>query len=379
LNRAQVLACLYYACFFGAVGVYVPYLPLYLEAVGLSGSQIGLISALWPIMLLFASPLWGSIGDRFRLHRYLLPIASFGTILPALLILVAPGLPALVLLSLIAAFFSTPIIPLIDSAVIDLTQGTRVSYGSIRSWGSVGFTVTTWVMGYVIQAQGLEWLFYAYALLLAAAGLIALGLPARRQSWEVSYRAGLGQLLRRRSLLLVLGAVFLIGATMHVYNSFFPLYLVDLGGSVAWVGVAGAIAAVAEVPVLYYSGWFFRRFGVRGTLLLGYGLYATRWAVLALVASPLVAMLNTLSHGLTFGTHLAGSVAYVERHTPPGLHSTAQSVLTAAGFGVGSVLGALGGGWLLDTVGAASMFGVAAVMAAMAAGLVLAARPETAT
>jgi PPP family 3-phenylpropionic acid transporter len=371
LNRAQVFACLFYAFYFGAVGVYVPYLPLYLEQAGLSGSEIGLISALWPVMLLFAGPLWGGIGDRFRLHRYLLPLATLGTILPALLMLSAHGLPALVGLSLISAFFSSPAIPLIDSAVLDLIQGTRVTYGSIRLWGSAGFILSTWAMGYVLQAFGLSWLFYAYAVLLAGAGLTAIGLPARRQTWSVSYRAGLGQLLRQRRLLLYLAAVFLIGATIHAYNSFFPLYLVRLGGGAAWVGLAGAIAAVAELPVLYFSGWFFKRLGLSGTVLLSYGLYAARWGLLALVSSPVVAMLTTASHGLTFGAHLAGSVAYVEAHTPPGLRATAQGLLTAAGFGVGSVLGALGGGLLLDSAGGPGLFGAAAGLAALAALLVL--------
>lgn len=373
MNRAQVLACLYYGFFFAAIGVYIPYLPLYLQQTGLSGREIGLLTAVWPIMLLVASPLWGLIGDRFRIHRFLLPLATVGPIVPALLMLTVRGLPALAVLALVSAFFATPIVALIDSAVLDLVQGTRVTYGSIRVWGSVGFTGATWLMGYVLQAWGLPWLFYGYAVLLAAAGLTALGLPARRQALQLGFRSGLGQLLRQRALLLFLTGVFLIGATMQIYNTFYPLHLVALGGGSAWVGLAGALAAASELPVLYFSGPIFRRLGVRGTMLLGYGIFAARWAILALVASPIVALLTALSHGLSFGPHLAGSIAFVEKHTPPGLRATAQGLLTAAGYGVGAAAGALAGGVLFDGLGAGGTFGVAAVAALLAAGFVFAA------
>jgi PPP family 3-phenylpropionic acid transporter len=125
--------------------------------------------------------------------------------------------------------------------------------------------------------------------------------------------------------------------------------------------------------VLYYSGRLFKRLGVRGTVLLGYGLYAARWGVLAVVTSPLVALFSTLAHGLTFGAHLAGSIAYVEAHTPPGLHATAQGVLTAAGWGLGAALGALGGGLLFEAWGGQGLFAAAALAALLAVGFVAAA------
>ncbi len=373
MNRAQVLACLYYAFFFAAVGVYIPYLPLYLQQVGLTGGEIGLLIALWPLMLLVASPLWGLLGDKFRIHRWLLPLATLGPIIPALLMLTVRGLPALAALALVSAFFATPIVALIDSAVLDLVQGTPVTYGSIRVWGSVGFTAATWIMGYVLQAWGLPWLFYGYGIFLAAAGLVALGLPARRAVVQLSFRAGLGQLLRQRALMLFLTGVFLIGATMQIYNAFFPLHLVALGGSPAWVGLAGALAAISELPVLYFSGMIFKRLGVRGAMLLAYGLFAARWAILALVTSPLVALLTCLAHGMSFGPHLTGSIGFVETHTPPGLRATAQGLLTAAGYGVGAAVGALAGGLLLDELGAKGMFGAAAGAALLAAAFVYAA------
>jgi MFS family permease len=362
-----LLARLFYFFYFGAVGCYVPFINLYFEESGLSGSAIGLLASLPPLMLLGASPLWGAIGDRFRIHRRLLPIATLGAIPPTLLMLVTGDLPVLVVLVVVAAFFVSPSLALIDSAVLDLLDGTSYSFGSIRIWGSVGFTLFTWLMGYVINARGLLWLFYGNVALLGVSGLLALALPPRRQTWQTSFRASVRQLLSRRPLALFLVGTFLVGASLQASYSFYPLHLIALGANPAWLGLAGAIGATAEVPVLYASGAIFARLGLRRAVIGSYLMFAVRWGILALTASPLVALLTNTLHGITFSPFLAGGIAFVAAQTPPGLHATAQGLLTAVGFGLGAAVGAFGGGLLYEAFGAPGMFAVGAFVALLAA------------
>ncbi len=368
-----ILARAFYFCYFAAIGCYVPYINLYFRSIGLSGATIGALAAMPPLILLVASPLWGAMGDRFRIHRYLLPLATLGPIVPVLLITrttSAAGLAGLVAWS---ALFVAPIVPLIDSAVLDLLHETGINYGKIRVWGSIGFTIATWIMGYVLDRAGLPVLFYAYALMLGLAGLLSFALPARRQSWQVSFRTSLGQLLRQRPLVLFLAGSFLIGASLQASYSFFPLYLTSLGGNPSWVGLGSALAALTEMPVVFFSGLLFRWIGVRGSVIMSYAMFALRWGILALVRAPLPALLTNGLHGLTFAPYLVGSIAYVQQHTPPGVHATAQGLFTAASFGLGAAAGALGGGWLYDNVGPSGMFGVAGIAALVAIGFVVAA------
>jgi PPP family 3-phenylpropionic acid transporter len=263
-------------------------------------------------------------------------------------------------------------VPLIDSAVLDLLAGTGLTYGRVRVWGSVGFTAATAVMGQVLNRAGLPALFAAYALMLGLAGLLALGLPARRQSWQVSFGASLRQFLRQRSLALFLVGSFLIGATLQAAYSFYPLYLLSLGGNPAWVGLASALSATTETPVVFFSGLLLARLGARGSVILSYTMFGVRWAILALFRAPVPALLTNAMHGLTFAPFLVGSIAYVQEHTPPGLHATAQALLTATTFGLGAAAGALGGGWLYDTLGPSGLFGVTATTAFVAMGFVVA-------
>jgi PPP family 3-phenylpropionic acid transporter len=372
-QRPLRLAAVYYFFYFGAAGIYLPFINLYFDKVGLSGSAIGALAALPPILGFGAGPLWGALGDRFHIHRRLLPIATLGAILPTLLILRANNAISLAVLVGIAALFSGPVVGLIDSAVLDLVHGTPRTYGAIRWWGSLGFTIFTWATGYILKLFGLEWMFYGYAVLLAVAGSLAIGLPARRQVWRLSYRDSLRQLLRQRQLFLFMCATFLIGATLAASYAFFPLHMIELGANPAWLGLAAALAAGSEMPVMFFSTSIFKRFGLRSSLVLSCLLFALRWGTLAVVTTPVPALITSVVHGLTFGIFLTGGVAYVETRTPAGLHATAQGLFNATLFGFGSALGALGGGFLYDVLGARGLFGVTAITALIAVGFVLAA------
>jgi MFS family permease len=122
------------------------------------------------------------------------------------------------------------------------------------------------------------------------------------------------------------------------------------------ISLANVLAAISEFPVLFFSAVILKRLGNRGGLLMGYAVYAFRWAVLALVRLPVVALVTQGLHGLSWGVVTVGSVAYVKTHSPKGLEATGQSLLSAASGGVGAVVGALGSGWLYDHFGAERLF-----------------------
>jgi MFS transporter, PPP family, 3-phenylpropionic acid transporter len=372
----------FYFFYFGAMGSYLPFVNLYFQDIGLQGRAIGLLAALPPLVLLFGSPLWGAIGDRFNIHRYLLPVATFGSIVPVLIMSRTEHFGALALLVAWAAFFVNPVVPLIDSAVLDRVAGTPTSYGQVRTWGTLGFMTLTLAAGFVLTWLGLRWLFYANALMLFIAGLLALWLPRRRQALRSSFRAGLGSLLRQRPLALFLAGSFLVGATLQAFYAFYPLHLEALGGDASWVGTAGSLAALSELPVVFYSGALLAWLGVRRTVVLGYLLLALRWALLAVLRLPLPVLLTNALHGVTFVPFMVGGITFVERRTPSGLHATAQGMLFATGFGMGAAAGALLGGFIYEAAGGPGLFAVGSVAAVVAAGLVTlagAAQPEPAT
>ncbi len=61
-------------------------------------------------------------------------------------------------------------------------------------------------------------------------------------------------------------------------------------------------------------------------------------------------------HGPTFAGLWMASVAYVSEIAPPGLETTSQGILTGFVMGLGSMFGALLGGFLYDGYGFSMMY-----------------------
>ena len=67
---------IFYAALFAALGVQVPFLPLWLAAKGLDASTIGMVLSVPMLMRLLAIPLATRIADRQDALRAIIAIAS---------------------------------------------------------------------------------------------------------------------------------------------------------------------------------------------------------------------------------------------------------------------------------------------------------------
>ena len=375
IPRTALLMSAYYFFFYGAIGCLLPYLPLYYQHIGLNGEQIGLLMGLGPIVLLVSGPLWGSIGDRFNLHRWLLPIASLGALLSLGLIPLTRDYTLLIAAILFQAFFGTAIGPLMDSAALEIAETTDTSFGQLRLGGTIGFTILSPAMGWLLTRIPLVWMFYSYMIWMSVAALIALSLPARRHRWNASLWQGFRVLLSQPPLAFFLAAAFLVGIAANAVLFFLPLYLTRIGGDSNTLGLAGAIAAITEIPIMVGGSRLIKRIGgVWAGVALGTVVYVVRWVALSLAVTPLAVMLVQALHGISFGLFIISAVAYVDSQAPPGLSATAQSLFIAAMWGVGAFTGSYGGGLVYENFGPVTLFQLCSAACFAALGLLFVSR-----
>ncbi len=202
--------------------------------------------------------------------------------------------------------------------------------------------------------------------------LVALPLPARKHHWNAPIWQGFRQLLRQPAFAIFLGATFLVGAAAAAVNYFFPLYIQEIGGGPALIGIAGAVGAIAEMPILFRAESMIKRIGgLWAGVAIGAAAYTVRWWLLSVITDPGLIIALQLLHSISFGLFLVSSVAYVESLAPPGLSATAQSLLTAATWGLGAMVGAFGGGIVFARYGSQSFFRLAGLATLLAFGLLL--------
>jgi PPP family 3-phenylpropionic acid transporter len=361
--RARAIAC--FVSMYTAVGASAPYLPVYYQSLGMPLNAIGLLAAVVAVSSLFASPAWGLLGDRFHRTRLVLPLASLLAAAFAGVLSLAhdPSFAALVAVLFWLAYAGVG--PLLDARALETVAEDQHRYSRLRAWGSAAFVVSTVAVGALVQATELRSLFIVLIGGLLVTALFALGLRPSVVRLQLPRLTGLQAVLRDRVLISFLGAVLATWSASSAINAFFSIHLVAIGAGGALVGIAWALGAAVEIPLMIVFPQLARRFGVERLVVAGALLLVLRAITITLVSDPLLVTLTMLLHGAGFALLLVGGVTYVARHAPSGAAATAQGVLSGITFGLAAGIGPGLGGLVASSLGLNTLFGVASIVGAI--------------
>ena len=353
-----------YFFFFAGVGAYWTFLNVYYRSIGLSGTQIGLVNTLAPLVGIFAATLWGILNDRLGNPRLLLLIIVPGNILSALLLSTAHTFGAIALVAGLLALFNSAIPALMDNTTLRLLGERRGQYGQYRVAGSFGFIITSFASGYLFQVIGLHQIFIVYALIMCLFVLAASFLPNERIRLTGSLWGGLSQMVRQPAWLLFAVSACLLWISNNGTMNFIGITVQSMGGSDALIGLVWMMSAVAEIPIMLTGGWLLQRMGHTRLLVAAFCMFTLRGALLAVMPAPIWAAPISLLGGMSFAFFWVSSVAYANESAPDHLKSTAQGLLFSI-LNVANMGGALSSGWLFDQVGSRGLYwGMSAFSAA---------------
>lgn len=353
----------FYALFFMATGVALPFLPGYFEASGFSPSQIGVLLAIGPGCALFMPPIWGQLADRTGRPGLVLAVVSAGAALGYALLALAPSFLAAFGALLIQALFSSAISTLIDTLALHQVGLGGGSYARLRVFGSVGFVISSMGFGAVVSGYGLATVLVPLGLMTSAAlwaATLLAGAPREeREGPRPTVRAAFG-LLRRREV-----ALFLVATSLHwiactPFHGSLALYVRALGFDPLVVSLSAGLAVFAEVVVMWTWPRWSASIAPRTLLMAAFGASSLRWAIMATAESPLVLISAAVLHALTFGAFYLAAVAWMAERTPPSLRATGQALFVAGTFGVGGLVGYVGSGRVFEALGGARLFALAA-------------------
>lgn len=353
-----------YWCYFGAVGFFFPYISLHYHNLGLSGQQIGLISALGPLATALLAPVWGMIADLYNAHRLILRLALAPVVIVIVLLAQVTSYAAILLLILIHSILLAPAMPFMDGYGVAISERYKLSFGQLRFWGTVGFIMGVFTIGQWMGGQLTPSFLYAYAGGMFLTFLVTFGLPAleintARPDWVDA----LG-LLRQPAMAVLIATSWLVAIGFATFNTFFSIYLAELNGA-GLIGAANMALAASELPVLFYSNQLVAKLGIKRMLMIGAFAYALRFALLSIVPSAGWVIPIQLTHTFSFTFYMLASVRMAHQLGGRELAATAQSLLASANA-LGSITGSLVGGILLDRIGVFLVFRLAGMMSIVA-------------
>ncbi len=354
----------FYFFYFGLLGCISPYWGLFLDSQGMSVLEIGQLVALFGVTRIFAPMIWGALADRTGKRLRLLRIGSglcalsFGTIFWA------EGFNQLAIIVVLYGFFWAAVLPQFEVITLNYLDGQMGLYARIRLWGSIGFIVMVWGLGFLF-----DWISVATL----PAFMLSLILAIFLSSFSVSEPAiqtvdvdgtGIMRKLMNARVAAFFAACFLMQVSHGAYYTFFSLFLEGQGYSKSQIGFLWAVGVIAEVIIFMVMSRLASQFGMRQILLASLILATLRWYFTGhWVDSMLLLFMLQLTHAATFGTMHAVSMHYVYEFFKGRHQGKGQSLYSGLAYGAGSAAGAYFAGILWDRFNAVFMFEMSALAA----------------
>jgi MFS transporter, PPP family, 3-phenylpropionic acid transporter len=357
----------FYLCYFGAIGVFVPFYSFYLQHQGFGAVAIGQLMAIPMAMRVLAPGLWGWAADRSGRRDVTLRIGALLAAGGVALLLGATGFTAV---ALALAAFALPwsgLLPQFEATTLSHLGDRPQRYGLVRLWGSVGFILAVILGGLLFEGRRVAAVPLVLLLLVGATAAAVWRAPPSPAAPARQGPQQLGAALRRPWVVALLVVCVLQQAAFGPYYVFFTIYLDRLGYGTGAAGLLWAWGVAAEVAMFLYTPRLIEKFGSRTLLVIALGASVLRWLLTAWAAAslPLLLFAQTL-HMAAFGLFHAVAVLLIHRGFGGRLQGRGQALYSALGFGVGGALGSLGSGYAWEVAGPAGAWTVAAVVAAVA-------------
>ena len=365
--------CGFYFSYFAALGIFLPFWPLYLRHLGFSGLEISQLLAVLTGAAIVAPNFWGYLADATGRRVPLIRLATFASAATALALLWVGGFYGMAAALLVFGFFWHASLPLTEGVTLSHLEraGSRYSYPQVRVWGSFGFIAACLAL-LPADLDTLSWEWIPLALFgchLALFGF-ALSLRGRRRHREHPPHVSMANLLRHPAVFALLAAFVLMQTSHGAFYTFFSIYL-DAHGYPLWSLLAlWALGVGGETLVFLGFARYLAHHDPQHLFALAFLLAAVRWAVLGSWPDSALAVAGSqLLHAATFGLYHAVAVSLVHRLFPGRMQSRGQALYQSLNFGVGLTLGMLLAGLAWDAWGGQATFHAAAGVAL--AGMVL--------
>ncbi len=358
----------FYFFFFAALGVFVPYWPLYLKSLNFTAIEIGELMAIVMASKILAPYLLGWLSDHLQKRLIIIQVSLLFTVAAFAGVLTYQSYWWFVIVMTVFGFFWNASLPLFEALTLDHLSESHSRYSHIRLWGSVGFIITVAALPLIIDDGGIALLPLLMLGLLIANGLSSLLVKDKVEAPSEDGSSKIFEIVKQPIVIGLLLACALQSLSHGAYYTFFSIYLEDHGYSRSTTGLMWALGVLAEVILFIVMHRVFSRFGAYRLFALALFLTSIRWVILALWVDSFTLLLFTqLLHAASFGLFHATAINLTHQLFPGRLHARGQALYAGISFGLGGALGNLLSGYAWDEMGSTWTFLASAFIALLGA------------
>lgn len=371
---------IFYLVYLAAVGAFIPYVNTYLEKTcHLSGSQIGLITAISLVLGVCVIPLWGVAGDKTRKYNALLQFSLAATLVVLYFYSKQTVYPMIVLCAILLEVSRLGTMPMADTQATNYCHKTGGNYGSIRGLGSLGYMLAGVAVGFIADVFGLDGAMFAtYAVLLVIAFGISFMFPKYEtsdndsNSQEKKANAGqFKQLIKNKKFLTCLSLTLLLPCVVDSAMNYGGNHLtVTLGGPASSISLMTFCNVLPEVIFLIFALKVINKTGFKKFYLFVAIMTCLRFAIYAFIPNQYAFLAASVVHCLCVAISTVASLTFIRNTINPLVLGTAITLLNAA-INIGKAIWGYLFGIIYEVSGSFTMFGVCLIPFILAIFIIL--------
>jgi len=351
----------FYFFYFATIGIIMPYWSLYLDHKGFSAKDIGQLMAIFLFTKMVAPNIWAALADRISIRNgnvlALLKVATLMAFAIYLLMYSVNGFWPVAGVMFGYCVFWNASLPQLEAATLNHLDDKR-DYGRVRLWGSIGFIVTVFGVGVLMDFTGPSLMLTAGAIALGALFLSSMLMNGPSRSSELSDNEPVSLLAILDLRVLVLMFLCILMQVSHApLQTFLSLYLLEYGYSNSQIGLLWTTGVIFEIGVFMIAFRLLEKFRLSSLLTLTFIASMIRWTLLASFPFlPIVVFVTQAMHAITFGLYHIVMIQLIDRFFVGAYQVRGQALYSSLTFGLGGAIGSFLSGYLWTDYGKQELF-----------------------
>lgn len=326
------------------------YLTYYLEELGFSAGTIGIITAAFGLAGIILQPFVGQLADNPKngWKKFLVPMVASISV-AAIIQMICPVKSVTGIVAGYVTLIEGMMISLVNQACFACSSKEETpDYGSARGMGSITYAVVSISLGQLTKFLG-SGVIPVVQLIISVLMLLTLWkLPCIMHEQESGEKHKSEAFFKKypRTLIVFIGLNMLM--LFHCTTTTYIVKITDhVGGDSATMGIALAVSAVAELPIMFSYGKLAKKFSTNSLLAISGVFFIVKGLFYIFGTGVMWIYVGQMFQMLSFAVYANAYVYYAQENVEEKDATRGQAYM-AVTCSIGTVVGSLIGGLILE-------------------------------
>lgn len=235
---------------------------------------------------------------------------------------------------------------LLETWILEV-DGLYPYFGSIRSFGSLGWALSSLSSGYLIAYGGYELMMWVSIAVSVAVIVLTFALEdASKVSDDTLNFKDVGALFKNKNYVLLVVVFTLIYIVQNADNITVTDYILSLGGNETDIGVKWFVQALSELPLMIFGSYFLFKLRGKKMMMIGGFALGLRYVLYGSTTSIDHVVIFSALQMVSFPFLLISQKELILNESPEHLRSSGQMVAVAFTSGFSSIISPILAGYL---------------------------------